>query len=68
MKVGDLVRFKNGPHDPNISQPGILIKIKECIGVPGGMATVLWSTERNGLRNDWNYRVHYLEVVKNESR
>ena len=63
MKIGDLVRIKDGPHIPDTSQPGILVNIHECIGVPGGMATVLWSFESQWLRNDRNYRVRYLEVI-----
>jgi len=63
MKVGDLVTHRlEGRWD----EVGIVTDIKPCIGVPEGMAEVLWNVECTH-RNDHMYRVRLLEVVS-ESR
>ena len=63
MKIGDLVTHRLEGHWDEV---GIVTDIKQCIGVPNGMAMVLWNVERTH-RNDWLYRVQNLEIV-NEYR
>jgi hypothetical protein len=61
MKVGDMVRHRfEGCWD----EVGVVWKIAQCIGVPGGMAYVLWNVEQTH-RNNNNYRVLNLEVINN---
>jgi len=63
MRIGDLVTHRlEGRWD----EVGIVTDIKQCIGVPNGMAMVLWNVERTH-RNDRLYRVQNLEII-NESR
>jgi len=63
MKVGDLVTHR---FEGRWDEVGIVTDIKPCIGIPEGMAQVLWNVERTH-RNTYLYRARHLEVV-NEAR